>query len=107
MNDDIDAYVGRRMRRRRRLLRLTQQQLAESCGVRFQQIQKYECAANHMSASRLWRIAQVLGVPISYFFEGFEPSERAAPRPEPPAPRPAVSVREPASFVRELESTAV
>jgi transcriptional regulator with XRE-family HTH domain len=39
--------------------------------VRFQQIQKYECAANRMSAARLWQLAEVLDVPISYFYEGF------------------------------------
>jgi transcriptional regulator with XRE-family HTH domain len=71
MSDDIDEHLGRRLRRRRRLLGLTQQQLATACGVRFQQIQKYECAANRMSASRLWQLAQVLDVPVSYFYDGF------------------------------------
>jgi transcriptional regulator with XRE-family HTH domain len=70
MMDVIDIHLGRRLRRRRRILGLTQQQLASACGVRFQQIQKYECAANRMSASRLWQIAEVLEVPVSYFYEG-------------------------------------
>ena len=70
MIDEIDEHLGRRLRRRRRLLGLTQQQLAGACGVRFQQIQKYECAANRMSAARLWQLSQVLEVPVSYFFEG-------------------------------------
>jgi transcriptional regulator with XRE-family HTH domain len=70
MNDEIDVHLGRRLRRRRRLLGLTQQQLAAACGVRFQQIQKYECAANRMSAARLWQLAEVLEVPVSYFYEG-------------------------------------
>ena len=70
MCDDIDEHLGKRLRRRRRLRGLTQQQLAEACGVRFQQIQKYECAANRMSAARLWQLAQVLEVPISYFYDG-------------------------------------
>jgi transcriptional regulator with XRE-family HTH domain len=70
MSDDIDFHLGKRMRRRRRLLGLTQQQLAEACGVRFQQIQKYECGANRVSAARLWRIAGALDVPVNYFFEG-------------------------------------
>lgn len=69
MNDEIDVHLGRRLRRRRRLLGLTQQQLAGACGVRFQQIQKYECAANRMSAARLWQLAEVLKVPVSYFYE--------------------------------------
>ena len=72
MSDDIDFHLGKRMRRRRRLLGLTQQQLAESCGVRFQQIQKYECGANKISAARLWAIAAALDVPTGYFFEGLE-----------------------------------
>ncbi|MFC3071135.1 helix-turn-helix domain-containing protein [Phenylobacterium soli] len=71
MADDIDVHLGRRLRRRRRLLGLTQQELAHACGVRFQQIQKYECAANRMSAARVWQLAEVLEVPVSYFFEGF------------------------------------
>ena len=73
MSDEIDVHLGKRMRRRRRLLGLTQQQLAEACGVRFQQIQKYECGANRVSAARLWRIAGALEVPMTYFFEGLEP----------------------------------
>ena len=70
MMDVIDIHLGRRLRRRRRILGLTQQQLAGACGVRFQQIQKYECAANRMSAARLWQLAEVLEVPVSYFYEG-------------------------------------
>lgn len=70
MCEEIDIHLGRRLRRRRRLLGLTQQELAEACGVRFQQIQKYECAANRMSAARLYQLSQVLEVPISYFYEG-------------------------------------
>jgi transcriptional regulator with XRE-family HTH domain len=78
MMDDIDLHLGRRLRRRRRILGLTQQQLAGACGVRFQQIQKYECAANRMSAARLWQLAEVLEVPVSYFYEGLgqEAAER-------------------------------
>jgi transcriptional regulator with XRE-family HTH domain len=70
MSDEIDVHLGKRMRRRRRLLGLTQQQLALACGVRFQQIQKYECGANRVSAARLWRISGALEVPVGYFFEG-------------------------------------
>src|SRR5690349_25169695 len=70
MMDLIDIHLGRRLRRRRRILGLTQQQLAGACGVRFQQIQKYECAANRMSAARIWQLAEVLQVPVSYFYEG-------------------------------------
>src|SRR5579862_1645829 len=76
MSDDIDFHLGKRMRRRRRLLGLTQQQLAESCGVRFQQIQKYECGANRISAARLWRIAAALDVPVGYFYDGLAEGAR-------------------------------
>ena len=78
MNDEIDVHLGRRLRRRRRLLGLTQQQLASACGVRFQQIQKYECAANRMSAARLWQLAEVLQVPVSYFYEGLVEAQTEA-----------------------------
>jgi transcriptional regulator with XRE-family HTH domain len=67
---DVNIHLGQRLRRRRRVLGLTQQDLAAACGMRFQQIQKYECAANQMSAARLWRLAQALEVPVTYFFEG-------------------------------------
>ncbi|CAN7460872.1 helix-turn-helix transcriptional regulator [Phenylobacterium sp. LjRoot219] len=81
MSDTIDEHLGRRLRRRRRLLGLTQHQLASACGVRFQQIQKYECAANRMSAARLWQLAEVLEVPVSYFYEGFGgPQRETRPR---------------------------
>jgi transcriptional regulator with XRE-family HTH domain len=66
----IDDFVGRRVRQRRRLLGLTQQQLAVAVGVRFQQIQKYECGANKIFAGRLWSLAQALQVQPDYFFEG-------------------------------------
>ena len=70
--DPIDIHVGRRLRLRRDILKMSQEHLANSVGVTFQQIQKYEQGKNRVSASRLFDIAQVLGVPISYFFEGIE-----------------------------------
>lgn len=69
---DIEVHVGRRIRRRRRVLDLTQQQLGSRVGVRFQQIQRYECGASAISANRLWRLAEALEVPVSYFYEGLE-----------------------------------
>jgi len=81
MADDIDVHIGKRVRRRRRLLGLTQQQVAGACGVRFQQIQKYECGANRLSAARLWRLARALEVPVAYFFDGLDETMReTAPR---------------------------
>lgn len=70
MSTDIDLHLGRRLRRRRRLLGLTQQQLGVQVGIRFQQIQKYECGANRISAARLWQLAEALETPVSYFYEG-------------------------------------
>jgi transcriptional regulator with XRE-family HTH domain len=71
---DIDTHLGTRLRARRRLLNWTQQDLAAEVGVRFQQIQKYECGANKMSASRLWSLARALNVPVTYFYEGLDDS---------------------------------
>ena len=72
MANATDLHVGKRLRRRRRLLGLTQQQLAESIGIRFQQIQKYECGANRVTASRLYELAVALNVPVNYFFDGLQ-----------------------------------
>ncbi len=72
MANAIDLHVGKRLRRRRRLLGLTQQQLAQSIGIRFQQIQKYECGANRVTASRLYELATALNVPVTYYFEGLQ-----------------------------------
>ena len=70
MSHPADAHVGRRIRHRRWALGLTQAQLAEAVGVRFQQIQKYELGSNRVSASRLWDISQCLNVSMLYFFDG-------------------------------------
>jgi transcriptional regulator with XRE-family HTH domain len=70
VGNDIDLHLGKRLRRRRRLLGLTQQQLADAVGVRFQQIQKYECGANRISAARLWALSEALEVPVGYFYDG-------------------------------------
>jgi len=83
MMDSIDLQLGRRLRSRRRLLNLTQQQLAAASGVRFQQIQKYECAANRMSAARIWQLAEILEVPVSYFYEGLGQQNTIDKKPEP------------------------
>jgi transcriptional regulator with XRE-family HTH domain len=67
--DPIDVHVGKRLRLRRTLLGMSQEQLAGAVGVTFQQIQKYERGSNRVSASRLYDVARVLGVSISFFFE--------------------------------------
>jgi transcriptional regulator with XRE-family HTH domain len=69
---DIDRHVGARVRERRIMLGLTQQQLADLIGVTYQQAHKYERAINRISAGRLFEIAQVLGVPVNHFFAGLE-----------------------------------
>lgn len=70
MSDRVDVVVGRRLKARRRLLGLSQKRLGASCGVTFQQIQKYECAVTKLSANMLWKLACALDVEISYFFAG-------------------------------------
>ena len=70
MSHPIDIFVGEKIRHRRWQIGLTQHELARKVGVKFQQIQKYECATNRVSASRLWEIATAQSVPISYYFQG-------------------------------------
>jgi DNA-binding XRE family transcriptional regulator len=67
---DIDRYIGARMRDRRIMLGLTQQQLAELIGVTYQQAHKYEKGINRIAGGRLYTIAQALGVEVSYFYDG-------------------------------------
>lgn len=69
---DVDRYVGGRIRERRVMLGLSQQQMAHLIGVTYQQAHKYERGINRISAGRLFEIARVLRVPVSYFFEGIE-----------------------------------
>jgi transcriptional regulator with XRE-family HTH domain len=78
MASEIDLHVGRRLRRRRRLMGMTQQQLADMVGIRFQQIQKYECGANRMTASRLFELSNALSIPVQYFYDGL-PTTVAVP----------------------------
>ena len=72
MAHPVDEHVGKRLRQRRWLVGMTQQQLAEHVGIKFQQIQKYETGANRVSASRLWDIASTLDVSINFFFDGLQ-----------------------------------
>ncbi|WP_245183216.1 MULTISPECIES: helix-turn-helix domain-containing protein [unclassified Haematospirillum] len=67
--DPVDIHVGKRLKLRRRLMKLSQEQLGEAVRVTFQQIQKYERGHNRVSASRLYDIASVLGVDVSFFFK--------------------------------------
>ena len=76
--DRIDVLVGQRIRALRAAQGMSQAELGQKVGVRFQQIQKYESGANRVSASRLLALAQTLGVPVGHFFEGLEPSSAQA-----------------------------
>lgn len=67
----ISDHIGGRIRQRRTELGLTQEQLAQSLGISYQQVQKYETGANRVSASRLYELAQEFGVNVSYFYEDF------------------------------------
>jgi transcriptional regulator with XRE-family HTH domain len=66
----IDRHVGTRVRMRRITVGMSQERLGEALGVTFQQVQKYEKGSNRISASRMQNIAQTLGVPVSFFFDG-------------------------------------
>ncbi len=70
----IDVLVGQRIRARRYALGISQTELGDAIGVKFQQIQKYETGANRVSASRLWAVAEKLGVDVLYFFDGIRPA---------------------------------
>ncbi|MEK9849279.1 MAG: helix-turn-helix transcriptional regulator [Candidatus Puniceispirillum sp.] len=80
-NNAIDMHVGKRVRLRRTLLGLSQEQLGADLNITFQQVQKYERGTNRISASRLWDISQILDVPINYFFDDMsENTMRNSPR---------------------------
>jgi len=74
-----DRHVGARIRERRLMLGLSQQQLASMIGVTYQQAHKYERGLNRISAGRLFEIALVLGVPVSWFFEGLQETGTSQP----------------------------
>lgn len=66
----IDVRVGQRVREKRKELGITQDRLAQALDLTFQQVQKYERGVNRMSASKLFEAAQVLKVPVNWFFDG-------------------------------------
>ncbi|RIY00788.1 helix-turn-helix domain-containing protein [Aureimonas flava] len=71
----VDVHVGARVRFRRTMMGTSQEKLGEALGVTFQQVQKYEKGTNRVGASRLQKIAEVLQVPVSFFFEGYQGEE--------------------------------
>lgn len=82
-----DQYVGSRVRMRRTMLKMSQEKLGDELGLTFQQVQKYEKGTNRIGASRLQAISQILGVPVSFFFDGGPqlagPSRKTAEAPSP------------------------
>lgn len=74
----IDVHVGHRLRLRRTLLGMSQERLGELLGLTFQQIQKYERGVNRIGSSRLYRLGQILDVPVSFFFDDMAEAEAAA-----------------------------
>jgi transcriptional regulator with XRE-family HTH domain len=73
----IDAHTGYRVRVGRTLLGMSQANLGAKLGVTFQQIQKYERGTNRISAGMLHRLSGILGVPITFFFDGYETEEQS------------------------------
>ncbi|WP_309604452.1 helix-turn-helix transcriptional regulator [Phenylobacterium sp.] len=73
----VDRHVGLRIRMRRKELGISQEKLAESIGLTFQQVQKYERATNRVSASKLWETARALSTGIAYFYEGLSDAVEA------------------------------
>jgi transcriptional regulator with XRE-family HTH domain len=80
--EDIDRYVGARVRARRVMLGLPQRQLAELIGVTFQQVHKYERGVSRVASGHLYPIAQALGVDVGYFFEGMGRDDTLIPTQE-------------------------
>ncbi len=76
LSSEVDCHVGQQLRALRKEIGLSQTNLAESLGISFQQVQKYETGANRVAAGRLWDIANVLEVDLEYFFEGFKSTRR-------------------------------
>lgn len=93
----VDIYVGSRIRLRRNILNLTQQQMADLLGLTFQQVQKYEKGLNRVGASRLWDISRVLEVPMDFFFEDMDKEVAFQ------SPRMLYSTKTRANFVAEKQ----
>ena len=81
----VDIHVGARVRLRRIELGINQTKLAAELGLTFQQVQKYERAANRISASRLYHIGKVLDVKVPFFYEGYSDAGSLSGFAEPPA----------------------
>ncbi|MCP3970354.1 MAG: helix-turn-helix transcriptional regulator [Rhodobacteraceae bacterium] len=100
MKHPVDVHVGKRVRHRRWMVGMTQQQLAGKVGIKFQQIQKYETGMNRISASRLWDIAEALDVPVSFFFEGINDEADTAAREKEGVPGDILADKEALELIR-------
>tara|TARA_B100000676_G_C18083445_1_gene853065 strand:+ start:2835 stop:3311 length:477 start_codon:yes stop_codon:yes gene_type:complete len=103
----IDIHVGGRVRLRRTLLGMSQEKLAQALGLTFQQIQKYERGANRIGSSRLFKLSQILDVPVSFFFDDMTKetatgggAQAPATAPEDPSGPDALTKRETLELVR-------
>ncbi len=92
----VDVHVGGRVKARRMLIGMSQEELGKRVGVAFQQIQKYEKGRDRIAASRLWQFSLILGQPISWFFEGIGKQKRKGDDP--------LAKRETLQFVRYLSA---
>lgn len=79
--DPIDVHVGNRLRMRRTLIGMSQEKLGDRLGLTFQQVQKYEKGSNRVSASRLFRMSEILGVSVQFFYDDMAGSVAAAGEP--------------------------
>lgn len=93
----VDIHVGSRLRLRRMLVGLSQEKLGDSMGLTFQQIQKYEKGVNRIGASRLFKLSEVLDVPVQFFFEGMPSTGTAA--------KPGMAERDTDAFLYEFLNT--
>jgi transcriptional regulator with XRE-family HTH domain len=109
--DPVDIHVGGRLRLRRNMLGMSQEQLGKASDLTFQQIQKYERGTNRISASRLFQLGKILDVPVAWFFDafqdtaaarraGFSEGKQAALEGAPGAPDEILSSRETAELLR-------
>lgn len=76
---DVDSYVGKKLRLRRTMMGLSQEAVAKAVGITFQQVQKYEKGVNAMNARRLVEFARFMNVPVSYFFDGLDGDAAGTP----------------------------
>jgi len=79
-NKAVDVHVGSRLRLRRMLLGMSQEKLARTIGLSFQQVQKYECGNNRIGAGRLYDLSRALDVPVSFFYEDIAPAPVEPPK---------------------------